>query len=96
MSRISEALRCCAMYDCEHCPYDAEPICPSSTELMNMAAEEIEELMPKEGEWINPSRNPDIVNKDFFSDCSVCGETFMDESNYCPNCGSVMKGGCKK
>lgn len=44
MSRISEALRCCAMSDCEHCPYDAEPICPSTTELMNMAADEIERL----------------------------------------------------
>lgn len=43
------------------------------------------------GEWINPSRNQDIVNKDFFSDCSVCGETFMDESNYCPSCGAKMK-----
>lgn len=49
-----------------------------------------EAQLPKEGEWINPSRNPDIVNKDFFSDCSVCGETFMDESNYCPNCGARM------
>lgn len=44
MSRISEALRCCAMSDCEHCPYDAEPICPSTTELINMAADEIEKL----------------------------------------------------
>lgn len=44
MSRISEALRCCAMNDCEHCPYDAEPICPSNTELMNIAADEIERL----------------------------------------------------
>lgn len=44
MSRISEALSCCAMSDCEHCPYDAEPICPSTTELMNMAADEIERL----------------------------------------------------
>jgi hypothetical protein len=44
MSRISEALRCCAMSDCEHCPYDAEIICPSTTELMNMAADEPERL----------------------------------------------------
>ena len=44
MSRISEALRCCAMGDCEHCPYDAEIICPSATELLNMATDEIERL----------------------------------------------------
>lgn len=44
MSRISETLRCCAMGDCEHCPYDAEIICPSATELLNMAADEIERL----------------------------------------------------
>ena len=44
MSRISETLRCCAMGDCEHCPYDAEIICPSTTELMNMAADELERL----------------------------------------------------
>lgn len=44
------------------------------------------------GEWINPSKSPEIANKDFFSDCSNCGYTQMDETNYCPNCGAKMKG----
>lgn len=44
MSKVSEALRCCAMNDCENCPYNEEIICPSTTELMNMAADELERL----------------------------------------------------
>lgn len=44
MSKVSEALRCCAMNDCENCPYNEEIICPSTTELMNMAAGELERL----------------------------------------------------
>ena len=44
MSRISEALRHCAASKCEGCPYDTETICPSTTELMSMAADELERL----------------------------------------------------
>lgn len=47
-------------------------------------------LMPK-GEWINPSENPEFSNKDFFNDCSLCGHTQMDKSNFCPNCGAYMQ-----
>lgn len=44
MSRISEALRHCAASKCEGCPYDPETICPSTSELMSMAADELERL----------------------------------------------------
>lgn len=47
----------------------------------------------KHGRWINPSNNPEYVNKDFFSDCSLCGITVSKESHYCPNCGAKMDGG---
>ena len=43
-----------------------------------------------QGEWINPSENPEFSNREFFSDCSICGYTQMDESNFCPNCGAEM------
>lgn len=42
------------------------------------------------GKWISPSQNPDIVNKEFFSDCSVCHASSMDEADTCPHCGAVM------
>lgn len=45
----------------------------------------------KKGKWITPSRNPEYVNKEFFSDCSVCGFTTMDEKKECPNCGAYME-----
>ncbi|MDY6340253.1 MAG: hypothetical protein SPL61_11550 [Saccharofermentans sp.] len=44
--------------------------------------------------WINPSRNPEFVNKDFFSDCSNCGNTvsFGEEGSVCPRCKALMTG----
>lgn len=44
-----------------------------------------------QGEWINPSENPEFSNKDFFNDCSLCGHTQMDKSNFCPKCGADMR-----
>ncbi len=44
------------------------------------------------GHWINPSRNPEFVNNEFFSDCSVCGATFSEETSVCPNCKAEMDG----
>lgn len=46
-----------------------------------------------QGEWINPSENPEFSNREFFYDCSICGNTQMDETNFCPNCGADMRGG---
>ena len=44
--------------------------------------------------WINPSRNPEFVNKDFFSDCSNCGNTVSldQEGPECPRCKAKMTG----
>ena len=36
-----------------------------------------------QGEWIKD---------DDWCKCSVCGETFDELTNYCPNCGARMKG----
>ena len=46
-----------------------------------------------QGEWINPSENPEFSNREFFYDCSICGNTQMDETNFCPNCGADMREG---
>lgn len=46
---------------------------------------------PKTGHWICPATSDDIVNKDFFSECSECGRVFLDETDYCPNCGAKME-----
>lgn len=52
-------------------------------------------LLPRqsEGEWIKEliySRN----NDDFFRyTCSKCGRDYEEQANFCPNCGSKMKGG---
>jgi RNA polymerase subunit RPABC4/transcription elongation factor Spt4 len=94
----------------EECPYFNDKDCPKrimhdAADALKAADKRINELttkcnqlqaqMPKRGEWINPSRNPEYVNKTFFSDCSVCGHVSMDESNYCPNCGARMRKGEK-
>lgn len=47
---------------------------------------------PKTGHWICPTTRDDIINKDFFSECSECGGLSMDETGYCPNCGARMEG----
>lgn len=64
----------------------------TNTEAYDMAIEALEQLEQKKGKWINPSRNPEYVNKEFFSDCSVCGFTTMDEQKECPICGAKMEG----
>ena len=46
----------------------------------------------QQGEWISPTKNTDFSNRDLFSDCSICGHTQMDETNFCPNCGADMRG----
>lgn len=47
---------------------------------------------PKQGEWISMCGNKQC-------DCSICGERFdhtyewIEQWNYCPNCGAKMKKG---
>lgn len=50
---------------------------------------ELEAQMSKEGEWIGV--NPMVDTEQ----CSICGwniPTYEFESNYCPNCGTRMRG----
>ena len=64
----------------------------SYVEPLAMALKALQEPERKKGKWINPSQNPEFANKDFFNDCSLCGFTTMDETNFCPNCGALMDG----
>ena len=53
-------------------------------------------------QWLDtiPSIDIDRVQGEWIKDaewwcvykCSVCGETFDELTNYCPNCGARMKG----
>ena len=63
-------------------------------EAIRLAIKALEER--PQGEWINPTKNTDFCNRNLFSDCSICGHTQMDETNFCPNCGADMgKGGVR-
>lgn len=48
----------------------------------------------KEGEWIEHIEKPDWLEDDVevFYECSVCETKSPAPTNYCPNCGSKMKG----
>lgn len=68
--------------------------CANLQSQINSMENEIEELMPKEGEWIVDKKGyPEII-------CSLCGVHIpmvagwcMDAHiNYCPNCGARMRG----
>ena len=62
---------------------------------------ELEAQLPKEGEWLRTDAFPHRIY------CSVCYKTYVPNDRwqiwvdgdipkkFCPNCGSVMKGGCK-
>ena len=50
----------------------------------------IEAESVKHGHWVHPSQNCDYRSRDIFSDCSVCGDVQIDNTNYCPNCGAKM------
>ena len=66
--------------------------------------DELEAQLPKEGEWIEDDTTYCGADRANYK-CSLCGKiggtwkrglTQDELPNYCPNCGSVMKGGCKK
>ncbi len=73
--------------------------CANLQSQINEMENEIEELMPKRGEWIG-------IEYDGYADgypvydvweCSECGEEHNGEEdtlpNYCPNCGADMRKG---
>lgn len=48
-------------------------------------------MEPKRGEWIYKPK--DAIEMMFtLPKCSVCGYESSDALNYCPNCGSLMRG----
>ena len=58
--------------------------CADLQSQINSMENEIEELMPKEGEW--------IMDGKYNRHCSRCNEDVVWSFNYCPNCGARMKG----
>lgn len=49
----------------------------------------------KHGEWIHKPSSDTLGGTDATYDwmCSVCKDTSVDDTNYCPNCGADMRGG---
>lgn len=92
---------------CEGCKYDdvdcnAPEGCvyvyhPQKS-LEEDAADAIEELLPKQGEWVHQEREFKDGKKiihyvSSLANCSVCGfeaDTEYDVWNFCPNCGAKM------
>ena len=61
--------------------------CADLQSQINSMENEIEELIPKDGEWLDEQRGRWIYAK-----CNLCGKVQDVRSNYCPNCGAKMKG----
>ena len=59
--------------------------CADLQSQINSMENEIEELIPKEGEWQDEQRGRWIYAK-----CNLCGKVQDVRSNYCPNCGAKM------
>ena len=57
------------------------------TNFFNSIKNYMKEQRPQ-GEWI------ELRSYDY--KCSICGDSFMDKSNYCPDCGADMRKGDKK
>ena len=61
--------------------------CADLQSQINSMENEIEELIPKDGEWLDEQRGRWIYAK-----CNLCGKVQDVRSNYCPNCGAKMIG----
>ena len=104
---LIKALRCCGsmIIDCKkQCPYYGKENCSArkdaaaayELEAAEKRIAELESQMPKEGEWIEVHDWLHIPQEERGTyRCSACGQVMKYPWNYCPNCGSVMKGGCK-
>lgn len=68
-----------------------EPLVHPELYEIDITEEEFEKLTSEvTANWISPTKNPDFVNKDCFSDCSNCGYISGDEPDICPCCRAVM------
>ena len=94
---LVEALRC-KRDDCDGCDlafFDKDEgwMCQYAAKDDNAAAaiEELQAQLPKRGKWIYKPK--DAIEMMFtLPKCSVCGHESSDALNYCPNCGSLMRG----
>ena len=78
--RINELESQAAFFDAEKLNYQ------ENIEYRDERIKELEEQMPKEGEWIG-------IDGTMFSECSVCGERHYGcETPFCDMCGAKMKG----
>lgn len=71
--------------------------CADLQSLINSMETEIEELMPKEGEWIVTTEVSDDGAVTSHINCSRCGFYWREPKHgkvfkRCPNCGAKMKG----
>lgn len=60
-------------------------------DLKSIPPADVEEV--RHGEWIDTHHGG--IHGDTIYRCSVCGnerEAYLDEENYCPNCGAKMDG----
>lgn len=63
-----------------------QPICLYAAKRI----EELEEYERKKGKW--------EFREEFFAygiahfDCSICGESVLERTRFCPNCGADMRG----
>lgn len=91
MANVLEKIGICRECLCGECEYDelrrekGETVCMQK--LLDDAAEAIER---KKGKW--------EYRAEFFAygiahfDCSICGESVLERTHFCPNCGADMGG----
>lgn len=53
------------------------------------------DLRPRpQGEWVYEEKKISYALFGYYV-CSVCGEHYANNTNFCPNCGAKMKGGAE-
>lgn len=53
------------------------------------AAEAVDAVPVVHGRWEIGGMQGDLIGN---WECSVCGKVSLDDSDYCPNCGAMMRG----
>ena len=88
-NEIIKALEVCAHFDAclKECPlfnYKAgciRRLTASALEIIKRYQSDI--AIVKHGHWVNHKHTEAVI-------CSECKRVFIDETNYCPNCGASM------
>lgn len=74
----------------ELCPYKFTG-CTAYYNVFDIPAADVVER--KKGQWLHEELIPNDVDGHVFGECSVCHAVRIVD-NYCPNCGSDMRGEC--